>query len=110
MSGISTATVETLTAEVRSGGKEKAMNEYGPMSRQEDETYGRFARDVLDAASAGVDVSFLWSCPDLHRLAMDREGGRRPRAVPRTATVLPALALIAIGVLVILTALVLALA
>ncbi|AXQ51646.1 hypothetical protein SEA_COLT_34 [Mycobacterium phage Colt] len=37
---------------------------------EEDVAFGRFAAAVLDAASRGVDTSFLHSCPDLHALAL----------------------------------------
>lgn len=43
------------------------------LDRKQARSYGSWATDVLDAASRGVDVSFLDDCPDLHRLAAMRE-------------------------------------
>lgn len=41
--------------------------------QRENEAFNQFARAVLETANRGVDVSFLWSCPDLTRLAVKRE-------------------------------------
>lgn len=40
----------------------------------EDAAFAAFASRVLDAANAGVDTSFLRTCPDLTALAMRQAG------------------------------------